>query len=720
MKSWLVEVQHINVIQIPRALTLKETITEQELHAFSDASLDAYGVAVYLRTSYSTSQEVTVRLVIAKSRVTPLRSISMPRLELMAAGLGTKLVPSIQDVLEVSKEKTYHWTDSTDVLHWVKNVSRKYKSFVANRVGDIHEASIPSNWKYISTAINPADVVSRGQSAEHLSVNHIWWEGPEFLKTEKSGWPNKELPVKENDEEVRSKFELSFHIRMLPTEETTEKGLAELHLHPKQFSSLFRLHLVMSMVLRWIANLKNKKINRISGMITLKELTETKQLYQRWSQQNWYKKEVELLHTGKEISKNSKLISMNPWLDNQGVMRASSRLSEADQLSWKLRFPVLLSKECAYTKLLVRELHQRELHAGPSFIYNQLVKEYWIPAARDLVKHVQQNCNYCKLRISRPAQPEMAPLPVLRTQISVKPFENCSLDYAGPFYTKQGRGRSQLKRYLCLFVCMASRAVHFEMAYDLSTDGFLRALIRMTNRRGNPTTILSDNGTNFVGAAKELSELISGWNKNLLNQEMLKRGIEWSFNPPLAPHFNGVHEIMVRSAKKILMKLFNKADITDEELMTAFIMAENQLNMRPLTYQTSNLGDPLPITPNDFLQGRLGEDVYIEAAENSKYNIQKRWRHLQHLASMFWRRWRQEWLPKLRDRQKWSRKHANLSIGDIVLVIEESTPQNTYPLGHIIQVFPGKDGVVRVVEVKIGTRVLRRSAAKLCFFEAEV
>ena len=176
-----------------------------------------------------------------------------------------------------------------------------------------------------------------------------------------------------------------------------------------------------------------------------------------------------------------------------------------------------------------------------------------------------------------------------------------------PFILVQGRGKCRLKCYLCLFTYLATRAVHLEAAFGLDTDSFLNALYRMTSRRGLPEVIYSDNGTNFKSADKELKSLISLLHTNKINESIANKGIQWNCNPPLAPHFGGVHESMLKSAKKAISAILGNADITDEELITAVTGAEGLINSRALTYQSANLADDVPLAPNHFLHGQIGE-----------------------------------------------------------------------------------------------------------------
>ena len=201
----------------------------------------------------------------------------------------------------------------------------------------------------------------------------------------------------------------------------------------------------------------------------------------------------------------------------------------------------------------------------------------------------------------------MVPLPPERVRLPLKAFDKVVVDYAGPFRTKQGRGKPRTKRNPCLFTCLTARAVHLEMSYSLDTDSFLNAFTRMTSRRGMPSYVVLDSGGNFVSGEKELQELIPGFDQDkIVNLTSRKKPTEWKFNPLSAPHFGGIFESMIKSSKKALRTILGDADVNDEELHTAICGAEHLLNSRPITYVSSGLNDLTPLTPSHFLVGQFG------------------------------------------------------------------------------------------------------------------
>ena len=310
----------------------------------------------------------------------------------------------------------------------------------------------------------------------------------------------------------------------------------------------------------------------------------------------------------------------------------------------------------------------------------------------------------------------MGELPVARVTPEQPPFTNTGVDYFGPIMVKQGR--SQVKRYGCLFTCLAIRAVHLEVAHSLNTDSFLNALRRFMNRRGVPKRIFSDNGTNFIGGERELREGIQSFNQQKIHGILLQKEVEWNFNPPLASHMGGVWESMVKSVKKIMKALLKEQVVRDEILLTIFSEVEGILNSRPITEIHQDSKDSEPLTPNHLLLLRpntcLPPGVFQKV---DGFGI-RAWRQAQYLADRFWQRWLKEYLPLLQLRQRWTVPRRNLKVGDLVLVLDESVPRGQWPMGRVIKVYPDKAGWVRQVDVRVSAKDLKRPITKLCFLES--
>ncbi|XP_065195672.1 uncharacterized protein LOC135827076 [Sycon ciliatum] len=251
--------------------------------------------------------------------------------------------------------------------------------------------------------------------------------------------------------------------------------------------------------------------------------------------------EYAAVKAGKPIPATSKLVSLKPMIDNAGLLRVGGRLQHADFLTAEQRNPIVLPRGDHVTQLIVKACHERGYHAfGVSRTLAELSSRYWIVAGREEVRAWKAKCARCARNRTKPAMQVMAPLPKVRVSLPLRAFGRVSVDYAGPFMTKQGHGKTQHKRYLCLFTCLQTRAVHLELSYALTTDSFLQAYVRFTNRRGVPIDVISDNGTNFVGATNELAQLVKQLDAEAIQRQTVDQQTSWRFNPPAAPHFGGV------------------------------------------------------------------------------------------------------------------------------------------------------------------------------------
>lgn len=303
-----------------------------------------------------------------------------------------------------------------------------------------------------------------------------------------------------------------------------------------------------------------------------------------------------------------------------------------------------------------------EGHVGSSQVLATIRQRFWILRGLTAVKQVVSKCMTCRRWNSRPMEQFMAPLPEARVTSGEPVFSSVGIDYFRPLHVKVKR--SIVKRYGCIFTCLAVRAVHIEVAYDLSTDSFIQAFMRFVSRRGPPFKVFSDNGTNFKGAEIEIKEALTKWNQDRITRCLRSRNVEWYFNPPAASHAGGVWERIIRSIRKILRSLITDQLVNDETLSTLLAEVEKILNDRPLTRLTNDPNDLEPLTPNMLLLLRPNPSYQpITLGETISYN--KRWKQAQYLTSIFWKRWTREYLPLLQERQKWLRPRRNLSPGDL-------------------------------------------------------
>lgn len=312
----------------------------------------------------------------------------------------------------------------------------------------------------------------------------------------------------------------------------------------------------------------------------------------------------------------------------------------------------------------------------------------------------------------------MGELPAARVTPS-RPFLVCGVDYAGPVQIKANRFRNSKssKAYIAVFVCFSTRAIHLELVSGLSSQDFIAAFRRFISRRGKCTDIYSDCGTNFVGANRELKQLLSQVqapsHRLLLNQEFAIEGINWHFSPPSAPHFGGLWEAGVKSVKHHLRRILGESRLTFEEFYTTLCQIEACLNSRPLTAMSSDPSDLSALTPGHFLIGSAMTSIPEPNLDHAPVNRLDHYQRLQQLVQHFWKRWSTEYLARLQQRPKWCHRQHSPQIGDLVLVRDDDLPPTKWRLGRIVKTHPGRDSLVRVVSLKTVNGLVKRPITKI-------
>lgn len=383
--------------------------------------------------------------------------------------------------------------------------------------------------------------------------------------------------------------------------------------------------------------------------------------------------------------------------------RKTRVVARTRSLPEETKHPIIISSDGQLATLIIRDIHIYLGHASTERTLHSLRAQYHVLKPRATIHHLINNCFPCKLRDSQPEPPLMAPLPASRLRSHLPPFTHVGIDFFGPLTVVMLR--RSIKRYGVMFTCFDCRAVHIEIAASMDLDSFMMAFSRFVDRRGLPRVCYSDNGSNLVAGEQEIRESLSNWNQDDLANRMTNRNVEWRFNPPAAPHFGGTWERLIKSAKVALRSILNHRSVSEEVLTTAMTGVEALLNARPLTHVSVNPTDLEALTPNHFLHGRAHPQVHFDNGDAAGGISKRRWLESQTLISHFWNRWLQEYVPNLIERRKWLRPRRNLAVGDIVLVVIPNVSRGTWPLGRIVRVFPGADGVIRSAEVKV-TRAL--------------
>ncbi|XP_044764104.1 uncharacterized protein LOC123320759 [Coccinella septempunctata] len=401
------------------------------------------------------------------------------------------------------------------------------------------------------------------------------------------------------------------------------------------------------------------------------------------------------------------LRKLNPFIDEQGILRVGGRLSYSG-LSYDHKYPALLPCNHRLTDLIIECYHRVHLHPGAQTLQFILSQFVWILSARRAIHRVVSKCCTCFRNNPKSIQPLMRNLPPVRVT-SVKPFQCVGVDFGGPFFTTPSRSKGvrSHKSYVCLFVCFATKALHLELVSDLSSSAFLAALRRFISRRGRCNKIFSDCGTNFKGASRELSQYM----KEASEEER----IEWGFNPPSAPHFGGLWESGIKSVKSHLYKVIGEQKLTFEEFYTVLVQIEAILNSRPLCPMSSDPNDVSALTPGHFLTLAPLSTFPEPDLSEIPLNRLSRWQLLSRLHRDFWKRWHKQYLNTLQQRKRWYNDSTTvLSPGMLVLIKDEQLPPLRWRLGRIENLHSGEDGRVRVCTLRTNNGTLQRPVVKLC------
>ncbi|XP_072948442.1 uncharacterized protein [Epargyreus clarus] len=561
---------------------------------------------------------------------------------------------------------------------------------------------------------------------------HRWFNGPSFLAQEEEYWPESRTVKAEHtgEEKERSTVGATKPVDRHPTP------------NPVKFSSWTRLVRATARVLQFVDLCRKKKHavnvsrkserqyptwkrNKKKAKVAMKpvnkntqerrfiplepdQIREAEKILLRRSQEESFQDEVRCVKKMKPFEKNSRLKKLDVVMED-GLLRLRGRIDAARHTRQDKK-PVVLDSKHHITRLLIAYYHEEFNHGNHATVINELRQRYWILGLRSAVRATVHRCQWCKVYRGTPRLQPMGNLPLERLRHGEPPFTCTAVDYFGPMSITVGRRRE--KRWGVLFTCLTTRAVHVELAASLSTDSMILALRRMAARRGMPKTIFSDNGTNFVGANKELQEALASLNKEDLITTAERMSIRWKFIPPGAPNMGGAWERLVRSIKTALAVTLKERHPKEEVLHTLLLEAEHLVNSRPLI-EADEDNEEGALTPNHFLIGRSC-GTRLGTFTDEDLTGRRTWRTAQRLADHFWSRWVKEYLPTLIPRRVDARAATrDLQSGDTVLIVDSTLPRGAWPRGEVVRTFPGPDGRTRVLEVRTTGGVLRRPSSKL-------
>ena len=707
--KWIENFQILNKVpnlQFNRKIKPDNAVDEPEVHGFCDAGELAYGAVIFLRWK---CEDGSYRLIpiMVKGFVAPLRKKSIPRLELLGCLVLVRIYQACVQALKFANAEEWDyilWTDSQTVLSWIKTPARKFKPFVSARVAEIQESVDVGNFRYVKSNDNPADALSRGI---HINELESWMAGPQFLLCSKVIDDSTDLSENSTSEQGNVEYELEVKSELKEIQEdvtskncntmkATDNALFEQLL--QRCSSFSKIRRTLSYVLRFIRILRCRV--RETNPISVNELKASENLLFRWCQQVMDIKKFPIL-------------KLKPKIDEDGLLRAHGRLENIRSLPQEMCKPIILPRNHPLVILLLRHLHEKKFHCGYKSLVHETRKKFWIIGVRSAAKQLNNKCITCKKLRSKPMEQLEGQLPSLRVATGLPAFTNTAMDMFGPVHIKMNR-KTRVEAQVIIFTCMTTRAIHLELVTDKSTDTFLMAFRRFACTRGHPNVCWSDCGTNFIGAQAYLKEIMSSWDTFKIQKVLAEEfscDFRWEFNIPKASHQNGVVESLIKSVRQAMNATCKDQAYTEEQWHTILKEITYLVNSRPLYPSSEDIFNDPPISPNDLIIGQHIPPPVPE--EENKVNPRNLLRICQKKIHEFWKAWIKYFAPNLLPRNKWFHTRENLKIGDLVLELD-STSRRQWKMAIVVNTYPGKDNLVRKVQIRTAKGCFDRPIHKLC------
>lgn len=703
-KEFYEQLPILKSFKVDRYLFIQKA-TQIQFHVFSDASEAGYGACMYARST-EVNGRIRTLLISAKSRVAPLKRISLPRLELCAALLAARLYAKVSTALRMEGTPCWFWSDSTVTLHWIQAPPNTWQTFIGNRTSEIQHLTHGHSWNHVKGVDNPADHISRGMLPRDFITNTSWCGGPTWLRRNEEDWPQQPVQDAPSDE-ILEKRKIVV---------VAQESISSQHFLFDRFSSFWKLVRVTAYILRFVNRCRGKINGQEESPLTVSELEIAKQTLVKLAQREAFPDELKATSRRCRISSQSPLKNLHINVDLNGILRIGGRLQLSDEEP-QTKHPMILPSKHQLTRLIAKHYHVQTYHSGPRMTLASIRQEFWPLRGKDLVNFICRKCSTCFRHRPVPINQPIGQLPKTRT-IPSRPFTVTGVDYCGPMYMKPVHRRAASeKAFIAVFICFATKAVHLELVCNLSTEAFIGALRRFIARRGAPAEIHSDNGTNFQGAKNELYHLHFILNDSQeqakIFNECSRKGIKWVFIPPRAPNFGGLWEAAVKTAKTSLTKILGNAKLSFEDFATVLTQIEANMNSRPLTPLSEDPAELNVLTPGHFLTGTSFAAIPDPDYTGIPTNRLKHFQQLQQLVQQHWMRWKKEYLTELNGQRRKSSSPVKIVVGQLVLLQEDNKSSVSWPLGRIVTTFPGEDGIVRVVTVKTAAGTYNRAVSKV-------
>ena len=722
----LLEVEKIKFRRCVKPENADPTI-DPDLITFCDGNPEAFGVVGYVLFTLIDGTR-SASLLMSKAKLGPLsHKGETSRNELSGATLSARLKVWILQECGFKIKSHFHFTDSMIVYAMLKKESYGFNTFAALRVGEIQEKCDYEDWAHIPSKENAADVLTKGQTPGKLLENGVWQNGPGWLTLDRSFWPVTKV---EN---------------LISYSDQIEDEISDFM--PKMSKTAISSSLVSS---TYLSGVKKRQISFRSNMDdfgldalisrcgNIEKLVRSVAYFLRLAGRA-LRKHPEVSF-GKEIGASEYNDAYNfiiAWeqkkrLDDRSISRLVPVSIEIKLHNYEIsvthiiiggrvkNFPVGYSASSnlpilpygVLSNLIVLHYHDR-YHCEADTVVAHVRHDVWPIKARKIASSIDSRCRICKEKRMKLASQMMGELPDFRSQIQPS-FSVVLMDLFGPMEIRDDcvkKGPRVFKKvWGVVFTCAFSRAVHLEVAIDYSTEAVLHCVRRLMALRGDVRKIISDPGTQLVGASREMSEWRKGWSIDQLTRFGASKGLEWVTVMANSHHQAGAVEIMVKlvkGVKKALLKVVGDTKLSLNEMFTLLLEVANIVNERPIGIKPNSLSPTDYLSPNSLLLGRCSDRISAgpfgsdQMLTDCPQAARSRFLLVQAITKQFSQVWLNNYFPTLLVRQKWHADRRNLSKGDICLLKDSNALRGEWRMCEVVKPLPDRSKKVRNVEVLV-------------------
>ncbi len=766
-KRWVKLIKSLSALsdfRVPRCVA-PAGLEGAQVHVFCDASVDGLGTVAYVRTA-----DGQCNLLASRSRISPPgRTMTLPRLELIACEMGAQLADYIVQAQSYKDCEFHMWTDAMVALAWIRGDPNRWDSLVRNRVLKIMKYTKIDMWRHVPGLENPADAVSRGLLASKLLDLEIWKHGPAWLAGEPLGWPATDYA---GEEAAEQEAERCAPVKVMAVQVKEPGLMARLGTAAERYDKLKRI--VAWGRRSWMPEPgllpKNVRIEFEGKTVCLEplsaqEIRDAGRDIIQATQKEAFPEEYEMLKSGRKVSRQSRLAPLRPsWDVAREVIVVTGRLGDVmDHMNQEY---LILLPDHPVTDAIIREQHHRGGHLGWSTVLASIRTQFWPVRGRQQVKSLLRNCTTCAAVQSRRYASVPAHIPATRISEPMNPWEHAAVDLAGPYdvflnakdydaaaikreewydwwetlYSSGKRGRKRqtaaerklqkrakaakekkIKVWIALFSCGSTRAVHIEVMEDLIPSSFQNALRRfMAVRNCHPKVMYSDNGGTFARTSRQLETI---FHDPKVYDYLANHQIEWKFSVSLAPWWNGWFERLIGVTKNTFNKIVGKRSLDLDSFRTLFHEVSKMVNDRPLTYVTND-GETTAITPAMLISGNRQEvrpDFDSERVLNQSDVAELEGRdHVRRgRLAFWWKNWTEQYLKELNNfGYERSGRLRCPKIGELVLVENEDKKRMYWKKGLVTKHYTNLKGEVHAVQVKVFEGLIDRALE--CLFPLEL